>query len=79
MSADRLLEDPRPDLGDGAAYGRLLACAWMLDGPDPGGTFGALHFARCLGADLAAVALARGRAPVPKPGDVSPQPRREAG
>ena len=47
--ADRYLRDPRPDLAGGDAYRRLLAYAWLLDGPDPGGLFAALHGLRCLG------------------------------
>ncbi len=49
MMADRWLADPRPDLGDGALFARLLALAYRLDGDDPGGLFGALHGLRCLG------------------------------
>ena len=45
-----VVTDPRPDLGDGALFVRLLAAAHRLDGGDPAGCYGALHGLRCLGA-----------------------------
>ena len=45
-----MIADPRPDLGDGALFARLLAAAHRLDGDDPAGAYGVLHGLRCLGA-----------------------------
>ncbi|MBI4506416.1 MAG: hypothetical protein HY691_12840 [Chloroflexi bacterium] len=46
--------DPRPDIAhDHQRWTHLLACAFALDGHDPGGVYGALHGLRCLGARLA--------------------------
>ena len=42
--------DPRPDMGDGALFSRLLAAAYRLDGDDAAGAYGVLHGLRCLGA-----------------------------
>ena len=69
--ADRWLADPRPDLGGGAPYRRLLAFAWMLDGHEPAGLFGALHALRCCGAAVDADPerggrLLRGEIPEPE-------------
>ena len=70
MTASRWLADPRPDLGDGPLYGRLLALAWALDGHDPAGLFGALHGLRCLGArtgrDVGRARLLAGEIPAPE-------------
>jgi hypothetical protein len=46
--------DPRPDLApDTALWGQLLEAAFLLDGDDSAGLFGALHGLRCCGARLA--------------------------
>lgn len=41
--------DPRPDLGDGVLFSRLLAAAHAHDGTDPAGLYGALHGLCCWG------------------------------
>ena len=61
-----VVTDPRPDLGDGALFVRLLAAAHRLDGGDPAGCYGALHGLRCLGAR---VGLDFGRARL-QPGEI---------
>lgn len=46
--AGRRTPDPRPDLeAHGPAWGALLAAAEEIDGDDPDGVYGVLHFARC--------------------------------
>ena len=50
---DVVSRDPRPDLADSALFSRLLAEAYALDGGDPAGLFGALHYVRCGGARVA--------------------------
>ncbi len=49
---DRWLADPRPDLGDGPLFSRLLALAYRLDGHDPAGLYAVLHYLRCGGVRL---------------------------
>ena len=45
--------DPRLDLeGDGALWRNLLTTAFLLDGEEPDGLYGALHGLRCSGARL---------------------------
>ena len=72
--AHRYPADPRPDLGDGVLYGRLLAAAYGLDGADPRGLFGVLHGMRChgarIGTDFGRARLLRGEIPEEEYGEL---------
>jgi hypothetical protein len=54
------LYDPRPDLtADSRDWQALLELAFLLDGEEADGLFGALHGVRCCGAQLVSAAGAR--------------------